>query len=212
MVFDPGKIILRGRDVTLRPLERTDAPELAITAAESREQYRFTIVPSDPAEAYQYIERAIEQRNEGQRYPFAVVFLGRVVGSTSYLDLRPWDWPAGSAMARPNRPDACEIGATWLANSAQQTRCNTEAKFLLLSHAFEKWDVHRVSLQTDARNERSRRAIERLGAKFDGILRAHKAASDGAVRDSAFYSILAAEWPAVRERLSGFLARDATVR
>ena len=119
MVFDPGKIILRGRDVALRPLERTDAPELAITAAESREQYRFTIVPSDPAEAYQYIERAIEQRNEGQRYPFAVVFLGRVVGSTSYLDLRPLGLAGGgrdgaaerSRRLRDRRDLAGQLGA-----------------------------------------------------------------------------------------------------
>jgi hypothetical protein len=84
--------------------------------------------------------------------------------------------------------------------------CNTEAKFLMLSHAFEKWEVHRVSLRTDVRNERSRNAILRLGAKFEGIRRADKPATDGTVRDSAMYSIIAAEWPEVRERLIGFLA------
>jgi RimJ/RimL family protein N-acetyltransferase len=99
-----------------------------------------------------------------------------------------------------------EIGGTWLAPRVQRTPVNTEAKLLMLAHAFEVWRVRRVSLKTDARNERSRRAIERLGARFDGVLRAHMPAADGGLRDSAFYSILDAEWPAVRETLRSRLA------
>ena len=93
----------------------------------------------------------------------------------------------------------------WLAASAQRTPVNTEAKLLMLAHAFEAWRVHRVSFMTDARNERSRRAILRLGARFDGILRAARPASDGAIRDTAAFSILEAEWPAVRGNLEARL-------
>ena len=110
-------------------------------------------------------------------------------------------------MQRTDRPDAVEVGSTWLAASAQRTRCNTEAKYLLLAHAFEGWEVHRVSLRTDERNERSRRAIERLGAQFEGIRRVDMPGQDGTVRNSACYSIVRAEWPAVRDRLQGFLAQ-----
>jgi RimJ/RimL family protein N-acetyltransferase len=107
-----------------------------------------------------------------------------------------------------------EIGSTWLTEEAQRTAVNTHAKLLMLTHAFEGWEVRRVMLKTDARNMRSRTAIERLGARFDGVLRAHMPAFDGAVRDTAFYSILAAEWPDVRtglrERASGSAVRDGS--
>jgi RimJ/RimL family protein N-acetyltransferase len=124
-----------------------------------------------------------------------------VVGSTSFIEPRVWDWPPGSALQRSDRPDVVEIGSTWLAASAQRTRCNTEAKLLMLAHAFERWQVHAVSFKTDERNARSRRAIERLGARFDGVRRADMPGADGTVRNSAHYSIVAAEWPAVRARL-----------
>ncbi len=108
-------------------------------------------------------------------------------------------------MQRVDRPDAVEIGSTWLAASAQRTRCNTECKYLLLAHAFDTWAVHRVFLKTDERNERSRRAIERLGAIFEGIRRSDMPAQDGTVRNSACYSIVRAEWPGVKSRLERFL-------
>ena len=98
-----------------------------------------------------------------------------------------------------------EIGWTWLAAAAQRTPINTEAKLLMLAHAFDHWRVHRVSLMTDARNQRSRNAILRLGARFDGVLRAARPASDGAIRDTAAFSILEAEWPAVRANLEARL-------
>jgi RimJ/RimL family protein N-acetyltransferase len=100
-----------------------------------------------------------------------------------------------------------EIGATWLAADAQRTRINTEAKLLMLEHAFDRWRVHRVSLMTDARNERSRNAIMRLGARFDGVLRAARPASDGAIRDTAAFSILDSEWPAIRAKLQARLTQ-----
>jgi RimJ/RimL family protein N-acetyltransferase len=104
-------------------------------------------------------------------------------------------------------PDACEIGWTWLAQSAIRTPANTEAKFLMLVHAFEVWEVLRVCLHTDVRNQRSRDAIERIGGQLEGILRAHRMAADFIPRDSARYSIVAAEWPAVKERLQQKLDR-----
>jgi N-acetyltransferase len=204
--FQLPEIILEGREVLLRPLGLADASSLAQAAAESREQYRFTSVPNGLTEAQAYIVKALSQRDAGQRYPFTILLLGRIVGTTSYWEFQPWAWPSGSSLQRQDRPDVCEIGYTWLAASAQRTRCNTEAKYLLLSHAFETWQVHRVSLRTDMRNQRSRSAIERLGARFEGIRRADMPGVDGTVRDSAFYSILAVEWPDVRNRLRNFLS------
>jgi RimJ/RimL family protein N-acetyltransferase len=102
-------------------------------------------------------------------------------------------------------PDVCEIGWTWLAPEAQRTGVNTEAKLLMLTLAFESRLVHRVNFRTDARNKRSRAGIERLGAHLDGVLRTDKVASDGAIRDSAYYSILDSEWPAVKQVLTAGL-------
>jgi RimJ/RimL family protein N-acetyltransferase len=201
---------MRGDEVLLRPLTVDDAAALAAAAAESREHYRLTFVPDGVEDSRAFIERAHRQRDAGQRLPFAVVWRDRVVGSTSYLDIQWWEWPPGSPLQRTDRPDAVEIGATWLAASAQRTRCNTACKLLLLTHAFEIWHVHRVSLRTDERNERSRRAIERLGACQEGIRRADMPASDGTVRNSAYYCILQAEWPQVRKRLAEYLAQKAT--
>jgi len=104
--------------------------------------------------------------------------------------------------------DACEIGHTWLAASAVRTPANTEAKLLLLTHAFETWRVLRVCLHTDVRNERSRAAIERIGGKFEGILRAHRMAADYTPRDSARFSIVAPEWPDVKQKLRSRLDRE----
>jgi len=198
---------LRGATVTLRPLALDDAPALADAAAESRDHYGFVRVPDGLADATAYVETALTEREAGRRMPYAIVRDGRVVGSTSYLDLQRWPWPAGSPLQRTDRPDALEIGSTWLAHSAQRTRCNTEAKRLLLSQAFDVWDVHRVTLKTDERNVRSRRAIERLGARFEGLRRAEMPARDGTVRTSAYYSIVRAEWPDVCARLEAALTR-----
>jgi RimJ/RimL family protein N-acetyltransferase len=200
--FDP--IILNGKQVTLRPLSEADAQSLATAAAESREHYQYNPIPDGIEQARTYIASALATAD---RYAFAILWQKRIVGSTSFMDIQQWHWPENCAMQRADRPDVVEIGATWLAASAQRTGCNTEAKFLLLQYAFEKWEVHRVSLRTDERNVRSRAAIERLGAMFEGIRRADKPATDGIVRHSAMYSIVQSEWPAVKKRLSEFLSR-----
>ena len=124
------------------------------------------------------------------------------------MDLQYWavDEPA------PGVPVVAEIGATWLAPSVQRTPVNTEAKYLLLRHAFETWRLQRVSLKTDARNARSRAAIERLGARFDGVLRRFSPAADAGLRDAAFFSILDFEWPEVKPRLESLLESHLVVR
>ena len=197
--------VLRGQTVTLRSLAVADAVAIAAAASESRQEFVYTRVPDGVEEAQQYIEAALADREAGRRVPFAIVWHDRVVGSTSYLDIQRWRWPAGSPLQRTDHPDAVEIGSTWLAASAQRTRCNTEAKYLLLSHAFDVWRVYRVSLKTDERNARSRRAIERLGAISEGVRRADMPGQDGSVRSSAYYSIVRAEWPDVRKKLEGAL-------
>ena len=112
-----------------------------------------------------------------------------------------WAWPLGHARHGRGAPDACEIGYTWLASSAIRTAANTEAKLLMLTYAFETWQVLRVCFHTDARNQRSRAALERIGGKFEGILRAHRIAADYIARDSARFSIVAEEWPGAKQRL-----------
>lgn len=203
--LDLGALALRGRDVLLRPLSEGDAPALAAAASESRSHYGFNPVPEGLEGTHAAIARALRQRAAGVRYPFAVVWNDRLVGTTSYYEYQPWEWPPDVGRQRRAVPDVVEIGFTWLAASAQRTRCNTESKWLLLRHAFEEWRVHRVSLRTDERNQRSRRAIERLGAQLDGIRRADMPGRDGTVRNSAFYSIVLAEWPEVRQRLQKLL-------
>jgi N-acetyltransferase len=204
LVIEPQ---LRGDTVTLRVLSVGDAVALAAAAAESRNEYGYTRVPEGVEEAQRYIETALAELKAGRRVPFAIVWHELVVGSTSYLDLDRWRWPAGSPLQRADHPDAVEIGSTWLAASAQRTRCNTESKYLMLANAFDVWGVHRVTLKTDERNAKSRRAIERLGAVFEGVRRAHMPAQDGSVRNSAYYSIVRAEWPDVRRKLEAALAR-----
>ena len=198
-------LVLRGLEVTLRPLSVDDVEALTAASAESREHYGFSEIPEGLEETRRYVEKALGQQAAEQRIPFTIVWCGRVVGSTSYYDFQPWEWPVGCDLQRLDRPDALEIGYTWLASSAQRTRCNTESKYLLLSHAFDFWEVHRVCLRTDVRNERSRRAIERLGAQFEGVRRADMPGEDCTVRDSAFYSIVIAEWPQLQNQLKEIL-------
>jgi len=206
-MLELGTLELHGHELLLRPLALEDAQALALAADEGRDNYGFTPVPNGLDEAVRYVKHALDAKADGARYPFAIVRRGRVVGTTSYYDYQPWRWPAGCAQQRSDRPDAVEIGHTWLAASEQRTECNTRCKLALLEHAFERFRVHRVALRTDERNARSRRAIERLGAQFDGVLRGHMVATDCSVRNTAYYSILAAEWPQVKARLLSNLAR-----
>jgi RimJ/RimL family protein N-acetyltransferase len=195
---------LVGRHVTMEPLRLEHLPGLLAAATrESRDSFRWTWVPADEAGMRAYVETALADAAAGSAVPFATVAGGRVVGSTRFGNLERWFWRKGERPA--DTIDAAEIGWTWLTPSAQRTPVNTEAKLLMLGHAFEVWRVERVTLKTDARNERSRAAIERLGAKLDGLLRAHMPATDDRPRTSAVYSILLGEWPAVKAGLQARL-------
>lgn len=142
--------------------------------------------------------------------PFAIIRStdGTIIGSTRFWNIERWAWPEGHERHGRTDPDACEIGYTWFSGDAIRTGANTEAKLLMLTHAFESWQVLRVCLHTDARNQRSRAAIKRIGGKFEGILRAHRLAADFTPRDSVRYSILATEWPDVKRNLSQLLDRS----
>ena len=203
-------VTLEGRVVRLEPLAMGHAPGLLAAAAGPRDTYDFTLVPGREAEMRAYIESALGEQRADKALPFATVdrATGQVVGSTRFFNIEFWPWPEGNGHQRgTDRPDAVEIGWTWLAASAQRTPINSEAKLLMLAHAFDRWRVHRVSLMTDARNQRSRDAIMRLGARFDGVLRAARPASDGAIRDTAAFSILESEWPAIRVKLQARLTQ-----
>jgi N-acetyltransferase len=203
-------VVLEGRHVRLEPLGVGHARDLLVAASGPRETYGFTTVPADEPSMVGYIEAALRDQEAGRALPFATVAkaTGRVVGSTRFGNIEFWTWPPGNANQRGSDvPDVAEIGWTWLTADVQRTRVNTEAKLLMLAHAFEAWRVHRVSLMTDARNERSRRAILRLAARFDGVIRAQRPASDGAIRDTAAFSILDHEWPMVKQQLQSRLNR-----
>jgi RimJ/RimL family protein N-acetyltransferase len=194
---------LRGRHVWLEPLALDHVEGLLAAAAADPALYAMTVVPQSREGMIDYVKTALAWREAGTAFPFAVLRAdsGEVIGSTRFYQLERWAWPEGHPLHGRTTPDACEIGYTWYAASAVRTAVNTEAKRLLLAHAFEQWQVLRVCLHTDVRNERSRRAMERMGARLEGILRAHKIASDLTPRDSARYSIVAAEWPVVKAHL-----------
>ena len=197
------RVFLEGKHIRLEDLELKHARGLAEASAGDRELYRWSPVPQGETEARRYIEIALSWREAGTALPFAIVNgeSGTIIGSTRFFNLERWPWPVGNALHERETPDACEIGYTWLAHSAIRTPANTEAKLLMLEYAFETWKVFRVCLHTDVRNQRSRAAIERIGGKMEGILRAHRMAADFIARDSVRYSIIASEWPEVKEKL-----------
>ena len=202
---------LEGRLVRLEPLSVEHAEALAAASrGAAPELYRWTQVPHSREEAERYIAQALAMRELGASIPFATIRRadGRLVGSTRLCNIERWSWPAGHP--RHGRPegDICEIGYTWLAPEALRTGINTEAKLLMLAYAFESCQMLGVCLHTDARNQRSRTAIERIGGHLDGVLRAHRLGADLTARDSIRYSFIAAEWPAVRDRLAALLLRD----
>jgi RimJ/RimL family protein N-acetyltransferase len=206
-----GPTILTGESVRLEPLATAHIDGLVAASAEDPALYRWTAAPVGLGATRAYVAEALAGQAEGHMLPFAIVQLAddRVVGSTRFARIEFWDWPPTSAFHGRSSPDVCEIGYTWLARSATRSAVNTDAKRLLLTHAFETWRVHRVCFKTDVRNTRSQAAIERLGACRDGVIRAERAAVDGTVRDSVLYSITAAEWPEVKQRLDGLAARSA---
>ncbi|HEY2689523.1 MAG TPA: GNAT family protein [Streptosporangiaceae bacterium] len=200
--------LLEGQHVRLEPLQRWHARGLAEASSVDPSLYRWSPIPQGEAEALAYIETALAQRDAGVTAPFVVLRIrdDAVIGSTRLWDLGWWPWPEGHPRHGHEGPDVCEIGYTWLASSAIGTAANTEMKLLLLTHAFEVWEVQSVCFHTDARNERSRAALDRIGARFEGILRAHRLATDDRPRNSARYSITAPEWPGVKHHLQMLLA------
>jgi len=195
---------LGGEHVELIPLALHHAEELAGAAAVDRTTYGWTEVPDGVEAMRDYIGRLLAQRDAGRAVPFAQRRRadGRLVGCTRFMELRSW-WD------RPH-PDEVEIGGTWLGADAQRSPLNTEAKLLLLTHAFETWRVGRVALCTDARNERSRTAIVRIGAQFEGVLRHHRPSTApgerGRLRDTAVFALTDEDWPTVRAALRARLA------
>ena len=204
-IVPPGQALI-GKLIRLEPLQHQHVPGLVAAAADGADLYRWSAVPQDQTQARQYVETAIAARDGGTAVPFAVVRAAdrAVIGSTRFFDLDYWLWPAGRD--HPG-PDTCEIGYTWLSPKAIRTGANTEMNRLMLAHAFEVWQVASVSLHTDARNQRSRQAMERIGARFEGLLRAHRLGTDLRPRDSARYSVTAADWPAVRQHLQELATR-----
>ena len=200
---------LQNQFVRLEPLSAAHIPALlGIAQTSPRDVYALTTVPDTLAGMTAYVDAALEMVAQGRAAPFATIDAssGQVVGSSRLANLEFWAWTPGHPLAKADgTPDAAEIGWTWLAPAAQRSSINTAAKLLMLSHAFETWHVRRVTLKTDARNDRSRNAILRIGASFEGVLRSHVPASDGGVRDSAMYSILLTEWQGVKACLEGML-------
>jgi N-acetyltransferase len=197
------RFTLEGKHIRLEPLDERHIDGLVVASSEDPNLYRWSPVPQGKGEASSYVETALSWHDAGTAVPFAILRAqdGTVIGSTRFWNIERWAWPANHPYQGRRVPDACEIGYTWFAKSATRTGANTEAKLLMLRHAFEVWQVLRVCFHTDSRNLRSRVALERIGGKFEGILRAHRMAADFISRDSVRYSIIAAEWPAVKERL-----------
>lgn len=195
--MDIHPVTLTGRLARLEPLSLAHVPDLTI-AGRSEDIWRYMPYPQMRTEADMtaWIEDMLRRQARGTDLPFAVHHLeaGRAIGATRYMDIQ-------------TAHRGLEIGGTWYAAEHQHTGVNTECKYLLLRHAFETLDCLRVQLKTDLRNERSQRAIERLGALREGVLRNNMIMPDGYVRSSVYYSILAEEWPAVKARLEEKLRR-----
>jgi len=198
MSFDPRPLLLEGQHVRLEPIEERHRVPLLATAQQLPDvfQWFLTDTLAKPEVFHPWFDDGLRNTAVGTEVAWAVVRRsdGKLVGSTRYLDIR-----------RANR--GLEIGNTWYAREAQRSAVNTEAKYLLLRHAFEALGAVRVQLKTDERNEASRRAIARIGGQFEGILRKYQARFDGYVRNTAMFSLVAEDWPANRERLEALLAR-----
>jgi RimJ/RimL family protein N-acetyltransferase len=204
---------LEGAYVRLEPLSEAHVPGLVEAASEDRSNYQWAIVPDGTEQMVAHVRDAVAKVASGAHVAFATVRRGReprepdrVVGSTRFCEVSYWQYPPGATLQRHGVPDVVDIGFTFLAASVQRTSINTEAKLLMMTHAFEVWKAHRVALQTDVRNKRSWAAIERIGGQLDGIMRADRPGADDTVRTSARFSILAEEWPAVKARLAVRLA------
>jgi RimJ/RimL family protein N-acetyltransferase len=191
---------LSGEHVTLRPLDPTDLPAIVTAAATDDLWDTFYAVVAQLKDADRWLAATLAQRDAGRALPFTVLDGdGAIVGTTRFM-----------RMSEANR--RVEVGGTFYARRVQRTGLNTEAKLLLLGHAFDQLGCHCVQIRTDWLNRNSQRAIERLGAKLDGVLRGHQLMPDGRLRDTAVYSILAHEWPGVRSNLQLLLTRGGRGR
>jgi RimJ/RimL family protein N-acetyltransferase len=188
-------VVLTGKHVRLEPMTEAHTPGLAEIGV-GQDFWDFMLYGNMKSEAdmANWVRDILSRAEKGTDLPFAVVHLasGRVAGATRYLNIMPND-------------RGLEIGGTWYGLEFQRTAVNTECKYLLLEYAFEILGCIRVQFKTDLRNERSQRAIERVGAKHEGILRNHMILPDGRYRDSVYYSIIDKEWPEVKYRLEGML-------
>lgn len=193
--MDIEPVTLEGEYIRLEPLSLAHLDELQEAGGNSAIFRWFSSDHSSPAEMRDFVEQALEAQENGTALPFATILqdTGEAVGSTRF----------GNIAAEHRR---VEIGWTWLTPAQQRTAANTEAKYLMLSHAFETWDCVRVELKTDSRNKRSREAIERLGATEEGTLRQHMQTHQGP-RDTVYFSILDTEWPAIERDLEQKLDR-----
>ena len=195
MTLDVRPVHLRGKHITLEPLSQAHAHGLYTRGREAAE---WAFMPRrcfvDLADTRQWVDEALAAPGQ---IPFAIVEQGkgRITGSTRYLNIRP-------------EHRSLEIGWTWLGQEWQRTPVNTEAKLLLLSHAFDKLGFRRVEFKTDARNLRSQRALERMGASREGVLRKHMIVQEDYPRDSVFFSVIDDDWAEVRQRLKVLLQRD----
>ena len=191
-------LVMRHNGVRLEPLALSHEDGLRAAAADGELwKLRITSVP-EPHETRAYIETALQMRADGNRFAFAVVddATGTVLGTTSYHDILP-------AVKR------VEIGWTWYRKSAQRSHVNTTAKLLMMGHAFDQLGCNVVGWRTDNYNFASQRAIERLGAKKDGVIRGHALRRDGTIRDTVMYSMRAGEWPEAKAQLLYLLERHA---
>jgi N-acetyltransferase len=189
--MDVQPVTLQGSAIRLEPLVMDHLPGLVRVGLDP-ELWRWIPTNVKSAEDMRaYVERALDEQRQGASVPFAIVeqFTGDVIGSTRYMNID-----------RPNRH--LEIGCTWLTAAFQRGRSNTEAKLMLLTHAFETLGAIRVELKTDALNHTSRTAIARIGAKEEGTFRKHLITDAGRIRDTVYFSIIDSEWPAVKERLT----------
>lgn len=193
----------------LEPLALHHVDGLWNAADGDRTTFALTDVPRSRAQTEQYVRRAIDGRAARTAVPFAILDRtdGAVVGTSRFCYPEFWRWQEADRPRPADQPDAAQIGYTWLAPRGQRTGVNRWAKRIMLTLAFESWRLTRVSFRTDLRNSRSREAILGLGATFEGVLRAAQVGYDGQVRDSAIYSILAVEWPRVRDDLDRRLPR-----
>jgi N-acetyltransferase len=195
--FDPKPVTLEGRHVRLEPLLRRHAEDLfEIGKDETIWPYMSRPPLKSVPDTQGWIDQALGEAATGTQIPFAIIerASGKAIGSTRYLDIR-----------RNDR--GLEIGWTWIGTAFQRTTVNTECKYLLLRHAFEELGAARVQLKTDLRNLRSQRAIERLGAVREGVLRKHMVLWDDFIRDTVYYSVIESEWPEVKRRLEDLLER-----